>query len=376
MVSFMEKLQAQQNEMTQMLRHVVELETPTLNKAALDAFAEYLTTKFMEIGAFVEVLKQDIAGNHLRATWGEGHKQVLILGHMDTVWPLGEIERRPFKIKDGKAYGPGVFDMKGGLVQAFFALKAIHEMQVKLPYKVVFLCNSDEETGSGYSRAHIEAEAQKSEYVLVPEPAAGTDGAVKATRKGWGMYDMNVTGRASHSGNDHAGGINAIEELAHQVLRLQALTDYDRGTTVNVGVISGGNGYNVVPDWAAAKIDLRAINQQELLKAEQAILDSHPVLNGTTVSVTGRLNRPALEATPQNVQLYLKAKSIAENLGFDLPRRDVGGASDGNFTSALGIPTLDGIGVAGFGAHAINEHLILGTMAPRAALIAHLLIGA
>lgn len=294
---------------------------------------------------------------------------------MDTVWPIGEIERRPFKIEDGKAYGPGIFDMKGGLVQAFFALKAIREMQVKLPYKVVFLCNSDEETGSAYSRTHIEAEAQKSEYVLVPEPAAGPDGAVKATRKGWGMYDMHVTGRASHSGNDHAGGINAIEELAHQILRLQALTDYEKGTTINVGTISGGNGYNVVPDWATAKIDLRATNQQELLKAEQAIIDSHPVLNGTTVSVRGRLNRPALEATPQNVQLYLKAKVIAETLGFDLPKRDVGGASDGNFTSALGVPTLDGIGAAGYGAHAIDEHLILGTMAPRAALIAHLLVG-
>lgn len=374
MFSFMERLETQQENMVRMLRQVVEIETPTSNKAALDKLSNYLAAAFTEIGGSVEVIEQHTAGNHLRATWGEGDKQILILAHMDTVWPMGELEKRPFKIEDGKAYGPGVFDMKGGLVQAFFALKTFHDMQVPLPCKVVFLCNSDEETGSHTSRWLIEEEARKSEFVLVPEPAAGPDGAVKATRKGWGMFDMKVTGRAAHSGNDHASGVNAIEELAHQILRLQALTDYEKGTTVNVGTVNGGSGYNVVPDWATAKIDLRATNQKNLIEAERAILGCRPVLAGTTVTVTGHLNRPALEATPQNIRLYLKAKSIAEKLGIDLPKRDVGGASDGNFTSALGIPTLDGIGAAGNGAHSMDEYLILGTMASRSAIIAHLLM--
>jgi glutamate carboxypeptidase len=289
------------------------------------------------------------------------------------VWPLGELARRPFRIQDGKAFGPGVYDMKGGTVQAIFALQAIMAAKAKMPRKAVFLCTTDEEIGSAAARELIEDEAKKSAYVLVPEPSSGAQGAVKLTRKGWGMFDVNVTGRSAHAGNDHAKGINAVEEMARQVIKLQSMTDYGTGTTISAGEIRGGAGYNVIPDKASLKVDLRASTQAELLGARDKILGLTPFLAGATVSVTGGLNRPPLEATPANCALYQKAKQIAAELGYDLPGTHVGGVSDGNFTSALGVATLDGVGAVGDGAHALHEHLVLAAMAPRAALIAGLL---
>lgn len=372
-MNYLTYLTDRHEEMVEALRTVVSYESPSSEKALVDAFAGYLATQFSGLGANIEMLEQPEGGNHLRASWGEGPEQVLVLGHMDTVWPRGEIGRRPFHIEGGKAYGPGVYDMKGGLVQSLFALKAVAAAEKKLPRKIVFLCTSDEEIGSKTSRSVIEAEARKSAFVLVTEPAGGVQGAAKVSRSGWGMYDVKVTGRSVHAGNDYINGINAVEELAHQILKLQAMTDYSVGTTVSVGEIRGGAGYNVVPNLATAKVDLRARTEKELAAAQVRIQGLTPFLKGAGVTVAGGINRPPMEATPANTKLYRKAQQFAGELGFELPGVHAGGVSDGNLTSAIGVATLDGIGAVGDGAHAVHEHVILKTLAPRAALLAKLL---
>jgi len=369
---YVDHLLKQQDAMTAMLRDMVEMETPSDDREALYRLAQYMAGRFARIGAAVEFV-QPGAGDHLRASWGSGDEQVLVLCHLDTVWPVGELARRPFRVEGGRAYGPGVYDMKGGIVQAFFALKASIELNFQPDRKIVFLCTTDEETGSVSSRALIEQEALRSRFVLVPEPASGPAGAVKLTRKGWGIYRLTVTGRTAHAGSDHQKGISAVTELAHQILKLQALTNYSTGATVNVGVISGGTVFNMVADKAEARIDLRAPSHDELQRTEQAILSLAPVTPGAILKMTGRINRPPLEATGKNLQLYRRAKQIAADLGIELPGAHTGGVSDGNFTSSVGAATLDGIGAVGGGAHAVHEYLELKAMAPRAALVAHLL---
>lgn len=368
----LDHLSNERDAMTAMLRDMVEMESPSDDKNALYRLTRYLADRFAQIGAAVEFVQPD-AGDHLRASWGSGDEQVLVLCHLDTVWPIGELVRRPFRIEGGRAYGPGVYDMKGGVVQAFFALKTLIELNLRPGRKIVFLCNTDEETGSRSSRALIEQEALRSRFVLVPEPASGPAGAVKLTRKGWGIYHLTVTGRTAHAGSDHEKGISAITEIAYQILKLQALTDYSTGTTVNVGVISGGTVFNMVADKAEARIDLRAKSLDMLQKIQQEILDLAPVMQGAIIEVTGRINRPPLEATEANLKLYRRAKQIAAGIGIELPGTHVGSVSDGNFTSSVGVATLDGIGAVGDGAHAVHEYLELEAMAPRAALVARLL---
>lgn len=371
-MSIIDHLSKQQDAMTAMLRDMVELESPSDDRRALQHLMRYVADRFTQIGATVECVQPD-AGDHLRASWGSGNDQVLVLCHLDTVWPIGELARRPFRIEGGRAYGPGVYDMKGGIVQAFFALKALIELQIKPGCKILFLCTGDEETGSSRSRSLIEQEALHSRIVLVPEPASGPAGAVKLTRKGWGIYHLTVTGRSAHAGSGHNKGISAVTELAHQILKLQALTDYSTGTTINVGVISGGTVFNMVAGKAEAWIDLRAASLEELQRTEQAIQGLAPVTPGAILKLTGQINRPPLEATDGNMQLYRRAKQIAADLGIELPGTHVGGVSDGNFTSAIGVPTLDGIGAVGDGAHAVHEYIELKAMAPRAALFTRLL---
>ena len=373
-MNYLAYLTDRREEMVEVLRTVVSYESPSREKALVDELAAYLATQFSGLGANIEMLEQPEGGNHLCASWGEGPGQVLVLGHIDTVWPRGEIGRRPFRIEGGKAYGPGVYDMKGGLVQSLFALKAVVAAGKKPPRKIVFLCTSDEEIGSKTSRSVIEVEAKKSAFVLVPEPTAnGEQGAAKTSRSGWGMYDVKATGRSAHAGNDHINGINAVEELSHQILKLQAMTDYTVGTTVSVGETRGGAGYNVVPNRATAKVDLRARTEKELAAAQARILGLTPFLKGAGVTVTGGINRPPMEATPANTKLYQKARQFARELGFELTGTHAGGVSDGNLTSAVGVATLDGIGAVGDGAHAVHEHIFLEALAPRAALLAKLM---
>ncbi len=289
---------------------------------------------------------------------------------MDTVWDEGQL---PFKIEGNKAYGPGIFDMKGGAIQAIWAVKALQDLNIKLDKKVVFLFNSDEEIGSPTSRPIIEEEAKKSKVVLVAEPPEENTGALKTARKGLGIFQLKVKGVAAHAGNHHDQGINALEELAHQILYLQSLTDYSLGSTVSVGVARGGTRCNVVPAEAYAEIDFRVTKVSEAERLEKLIRGLTPKLKGTSLEITGEVNRPPMERTAITGQLVEKAQKIAQNLGYELTETSVGGGSDGNFTAALGIPTIDGLGAFGAGPHAEHEHIIIDELPRRTALIAHLL---
>ncbi|GAA3400065.1 M20 family metallopeptidase [Paenibacillus hodogayensis] len=367
-------LDGQLQEMLNTLRELVELESPSRDKRLTDRLGAHLAELFEKLtGGTALVIDNEPFGNHIRGEWGEGPEQILLLAHLDTIWQEGDLADMPFRIEEDRVYGPGVFDMKGGIVQGLYALRALRELDKPLAAKVVFLCTSDEEIGSLSSRPLIEEEARKSRYVLVLEPAMGPQGALKTSRKGMGLFHLEVQGVSSHAGVDHRNGRSAIEELAHQIIALHSMTDYEQGTTVNVGIISGGTASNVVADKAEAEIDLRIASRSEADQVVPLIKALVPQTEGTTVKVEGGINRYPLERTARVAEMFEIARSIAkEELGLDLSEAGTGGGSDGNFTAPLA-PTLDGLGAVGDGAHAKHEHLILSQMPVRSALLAHLL---
>lgn len=356
------------------LIRLVELESPTEDKAAIDRLGRVLADELHGLGAQVDVLPQEAAGDHLRARWGVGPGGILLLCHMDTVWPLGTLAQMPARVTDGRLYGPGAFDMKGGIVNALWAIRALRALDLTPGRRITLLITSDEEVGSATSRTLIEAEAVEHDAVYVLEAAHPPDGALKTWRKGVGRYRIHVTGRASHAGAAHAEGVNAIEELAHQVLAIQALTNYEAGTTVNVGRVGGGTRSNVVPAQAWATVDFRVMNQPQADRIDAAFRGLTPRLPGTQIEVTGGLNRPPMVRTEAVVALYRRAEVVAAELGLAISETGTGGGSDGNFTAALGVPTLDGLGVAGDGGHALHEHVIIASLPERAALLAGLLL--
>jgi len=368
-----------QSDCQQLLQSIVERESPSLDKAATDQLVDFLAGKLVSLGCEVTRLSQRDFGDHLLARyWPERcgpapEGQLLVLCHIDTVWPVGEVSRRPFRIEGGNAYGPGVEDMKGGVTQALMALQAFNDLNLCPARPVVLLFNTDEEVGSPTSRPHIEAEARKSQAAFVLEPAVSTEGMIKTFRKGVGMFKVKVQGRAAHAGADHQRGVNAIEEMARQVLAIQVMTDYAVGTTLNVGVISGGSRSNVVPALAEASVDCRVSSAAEGDRVVQAMLGLKPVNPAATLTVSGGLNRPPMERTPAIVAMFERARTFAAEMGFALGEAGTGGGSDGNFTAALGTPTLDGMGAVGDGGHAVDEYLILRFMPERAALLVRLL---
>ena len=366
-------LRAHQADMTALLTRIVEMESPTDHKPSLDRLAEALAEQARVTDGHVEVLPQPEAGDFVTARWGAGDGGVLVLCHMDTVWDLGTLARRPVRVEEGRLYGPGAFDMKGGIVNMLWAVRALRELGLMPQQRITLLITSDEEIGSPASRPLIEAEARTHERVYVLEPAHPPRGALKTWRKGVGDYRVTVTGRAAHAGAAHEEGINAIEELAHHVLAIQALTDYAAGTTVNVGVIGGGTRSNVVPEQAWADVDYRVMNMAEAGRVDAFMRGLKPQRAGARVEVTGGLNRPPMVRTPATVALYAQAEAIAAELGFPISETGTGGGSDGNLTAALGVPTLDGLGVVGDGGHALHEHVILASLPERAALLAALL---
>ena len=371
-------LDAHQGEMLALLEDLVNHESPSTDKAHLDALAEVLAQQWRDLGAEVCIVESAKRGNHVRVlvpgTSPEANARppAVILGHFDTVWPLGTLDRKPFTIDGGRATGPGVYDMKGGLVIAEFAIRAIHELGVVLPRPVVLVLNADEEIGSNTSQALIESEASEAAYVLVLEPAV-PGGALKTARKGVGAFTVEVTGLASHAGSAPQEGVSAVEELARQILRLHGFTDYGVGTTVNVGVIEGGSRSNVVAARAWADVDTRAWTQEEARRIEAVILGLKPFNPKTQVVVSGSFERMPLERTEGTVALFEIARRVGLEMGLDLEEGSSGGGSDGNFTSALGIPTLDGLGVVGDGAHAEHEYVEITSLPERAAVVAGLL---
>ena len=357
------------------LREMVELESFSADKDGVDALSAYIRDEFEELGAVVQTINQDEAGNHLIADWGEGDPQVLILCHMDTVWPKGTLKERPFRIEDGLAHGPGILDMKAGIANSIHALKAIRSLELKTQHRVRLLFNSDEELGSPTSRLLIEQEAKRSTHVLCLEPGAGPNGALKIGRKGVGMFQVKVTGRAAHAGNEPEKGISAIEEMAHQVLALHKFTNLEIGTTVNVGVMQGGAVRNQVAPNAEAMVDLRVATAAEAERVTREILALTAKLPGAKLEITGGLNRPPMEKTEATGKLLEWARKIAGPLGIQLDEAHVGGGSDAQFAAAAGIPVLDGLGGVGEGPHADHEHISVAALSQRTALLASLLVG-
>lgn len=369
-------LRQHQDDMVADLTRLVEMESPSDNKASLDRLGEHLVGELSQLGAQVDVIRQERTGNHLRAQWGEGERGgLLLLCHMDTVWDIGTVAQRPVRIEDGVFYGPGAFDMKGGLVNTLWAIRSLGALDLGPDRRITLLITSDEELGSRTSRSTIEAEAPSHDAVFVMEPAHPPHAALKTWRKGVGLYKVRVTGVPAHAGAAHADGVNAIEELAHQVLAIQALTNYEAGTTVNVGVVGGGTRSNVVPHHAWARVDARVMNQAEAERLDAALRGLRPHREGAQVEVTGGINRPPMIRTEAGVALFRKAEAVAAELGFAVAEAGTGGGSDGNFTAALGVPTLDGLGAVGDGGHALYEHVIVSSLPERAALLAGLLRG-
>ncbi|WP_139489807.1 M20 family metallopeptidase [Brevibacillus dissolubilis] len=362
---------AQLDEIVAELKTYVEMETPTHNKQAVDQLGNFIADRFAALGCKVERHPQEVVGDQLRIEYGEGDEQILILGHFDTVKEIGTLTTEPWRIEDGKAYGPGTYDMKSGIVFSYYALKTIIENQLPLNKKLVFFWNTDEETGSEHSKELIQEEGRRSALALVIEPTYG-DGYVKTSRKGGGEFTLRVKGRAAHAGNDHKIGINAIDELAHQILQIRALTDYEQGTTLSVGVISGGTVSNVVPEYAEAIIDVRVMKASEAERVTQAMYTLKPMLEGAVLTVEGGVAKTPMERTEATEKLFLHAKEQAKLEGLELKEIGVGGTSDGNVVAVVGIPVLDGLGPVGDGAHASHEHVVVDEIPARIALLVRL----
>jgi len=377
--SIYEDLRKREAAMLRLLGRLVRVESPSFDKAAVDRVGHLLAAEWRRRGARVELLRQRQRGDHLRIEVSPSGRrasgQILLLGHMDTVYSVGTLARMPFRVTRGRACGPGTFDMKGGLVIALFALEALLRAAQPLLKRIVGLWTSDEEIGSESSRRFIEREAVRSDAVLVLEPSSGLDGRVKTARKGVGEVELRVTGRAAHSGINPQDGVNAVHELALQIERVMLFNQPRRGTTVNVDVVEGGTRSNVIAESARALIDIRIARASEQKALERKFRALRPIVPGAKVEVRGGINRPPMERTAGVVALFRQAQRVARELGFPLEESSSGGGSDGNLTAALGIPTLDGLGAVGAGAHTPNEFILLRSLPERAALLAGLLAG-
>lgn len=350
---------------------LVRAESPSTDKRAVDRCGLEVARRLADLGAEVERLPQRERGDHVRATFDGDGPQVMMLGHFDTVWDVGQLAVMPFRHEGGRLHGPGIYDMKAGLAAAMLAVRALRELSRPRP-RVVMLFTSDEEIGSDTSRSAIEDNARRSRAVLVMEPSL-PGGGVKTSRKGVGEFELTVHGLSAHAGIAPEKGANAVHELAHQITRLQSLQNLEHGLSVNVTVVAGGARTNVIPDRASARIDVRVPTMADAERIASMIHALKPVLAGTRLEIAGGIGRPPLERRDGVVALYEEARACARELGKDLAEGGTGGGSDGNFTAALGVPTLDGLGPEGDGAHALHEHVVTADIAWRAALLAGLL---
>ncbi len=358
------------------LEFLVRMESPSRDKPALDALGTYLGDILRGMRGTVEVVPNGHGGDHLLARFpGQSDRRpALVLGHFDTVWPKGTIKRLPFRIEpDGRAYGPGIFDMKAGIAALLWALPIVLNSPGSDPRPIWILLTSDEEIGSPTSRGLIEDLARQCVYVLVLEPPLA-GGGLKTARKGVGRFQLEIEGRAAHAGAAPDQGRSAIIELAHQIFAIQKLEDPAAGTTINVGTVAGGTTANVVPASASAEIDVRVLSAGEAARIEGALTALAPVTPDVRIAVSGGFTRPPMERTAAIAKLFEQAQRIGRNLGIELTEGSTGGGSDGNFTAALGIPTLDGLGVRGGGGHADDEHILIQSITPCVELLAALLL--
>ena len=371
------KIESLEQHMLETLEALVRSESPSTDRAAADAYAEMIAARFTGLGAQTSLVQNQTYGAQVKASFsssqGGAKKRGLLLCHYDTVWPLGTIDRMPFRIAGDKAFGPGVYDMKASHAMVEYALRAIAELGMPLPRPIEVLFTSDEEIGSLSSRALIESRARQAEYVLVMEPPTA-EGALKTARKGVGGYKLKVQGRASHAGSQPELGISAINELAKQILVIQELADLEKGTTINSGVIRGGTRSNVIAAQAEVQIDVRAWTPEEAERIDEALKARQPITPGAEVAVSGGFERSPLVRSEEIVNLFQRVQKIGDRLGLELEEGSTGGGSDGNFTAALGVPTLDGMGAMGDGAHADHEHILVSHLVPRTSLLAAALL--
>jgi len=357
------------------IQELVECESPSDDAAAINRLVDLIAARLAGM-ARVRTIPGGAGGRHMQCEFLlPGRKktgQILALGHTDTVWPMGTLATMPFHHSGGRLRGPGVLDMKSGIAFFVFAMRALIEMDRPVRRRVLLQLNSDEEVGSPSSRPLTEREARRSDAVLVLEPGTGVEGKLKTARKGVGGYTITVRGKASHAGVDFAAGASAIHELARQIQKIAAFTRLDRGITVNVGVIDGGTRTNVVAAEARAHVDFRIPRLRDFAVLERRFRALRPHDSRCTITVTGGLNRPPMERSRGVVSLYRVARKLAAELGVEIEESSTGGGSDGNFTAALGVPTLDGLGGVGEGAHALHEYIRAGRIADRTAVLAKL----
>ncbi len=356
-----------------LLKDLVEIESPSTDKAAVDRLRMRLSAELEALGGEVQTFPQELTGDHMLCRWGSGPGGILLLAHMDTVFDLGTLAARPVHEADGRLYGPGVLDMKGSIALLLSVMRMFHRHRMWPDRPLAALFTSDEETGSLTSRALIEQEARGAAVVFCLEPALAS-GGLKTARKGTGLIDLKVKGVAAHAGVNHVQGRNAIEELAHHILAAQQQTDYERGTTVNVGIVSGGTRTNVVPDEAQAQADFRVVTMEGYQRLEAWVHTLKPVLAGTKLLASIELNRPPMPRDETMICTFEKARQIGRAIGLELSEGSTGGGSDANFVAPLGIPVLDGLGPVGDGAHSEREYVLVESLAERAALLSALLL--
>lgn len=364
-----------QQDIISLIQETVECESPSGSPDHVNRLVDLLVARTSDI-ARPEVIESPEFGKHLRLTFNleqNSTGQILALGHTDTVWPVGTIKDMPFRYASGRLWGPGVLDMKSGLAFLIYAVRALRELAVVPRRRIVLLMVADEEVGSKSSRPLTEAEARRSDYVLVLEPGTGPTGKLKTSRKGVGLYEVRVRGKAVHAGVDFAAGASAIVEAARQIQKIAEFTDLRRGTTVNPGIVSGGTRTNVVAAEAHVGIDARVVRMKDAEALDRKFHELRPFDKRCSIDVSGGLNRPPMERTKAIGNLFGKAKTMGRRLGVKLEESATGGGSDGNFTAALGIPTLDGLGGVGEGAHANHESILVERIADRIALLAALL---
>ena len=365
-----------QAEMIRLIRALVECESPSDDARAVSRFVELVADTLAPLGR-VRRIPGGKHGPHLLCEFNlpgsRSEGRLLLLGHSDTVWPVGTLARMPFREAEGRLWGPGVLDMKAGLALAVFAVRALREMERPVRRQVALQLNSDEEVGSPSSRSLTEEQARRSVAVLVLEPGTGLEGKLKTARKGVGDYTLVVRGKAAHAGADFSAGSSAILELARQIEKIAGFTRLDRGITVNPGLISGGSRANVVAAEAYAEIDVRVVRLKDAEALDRKFRRLRPVDKRCTLEISGGLNRPPMERSPGGQRLFRLARKLAAELGVRLEESLSGGGSDGNFTAALGVPTLDGLGAVGEGMHAPEESVLLDRLADRTALLAGLL---
>jgi glutamate carboxypeptidase len=364
--------QSKQKQMMEDLRTWVEIESPTSDKPSVDRFGKVVSDRFKQLGMKIEWKEAQNRGNHLIARWGSSEQQLLLIGHLDTVWELGTLQRFPWSVDGDIGRGPGIFDMKAGVIITLYALQLIKE-QERNRYPITVLLDSDEEEGSESSRTLIEDEARTARAAFVLEPS-GPDHGIKTKRRGVGRFTITAHGRAAHAGVEPEKGINAIEEISYQIIEIQGWNQQRSGISINADLIQGGTRTNVIPETAEIIVAVRCDSIEDVQWLEEKFRGLTAKKPGARLRIDGGIERPPLERNEKVLGLYEQAKQIGDAMNYPLTEFWTGGGSDGNLTAALGVPTLDGMGAEGGGAHALSEHIFISSLPKRTALLYHMIL--